>query len=250
MPQSKYFINTIICGLPRPKHFYIIPAYVYLGAWGSRVWRLGVRALIIMRKDTERYIHKRKRKTHSVDEQVAIAHAMWDKNILPHHDGLKTNEIEEKLGLDLEYEPDTSVSHLDDAGIVERFGSYPLAIAEWMDGGEGKVVNGEVKEAARQGLDGLKADLEPASSESSEETVADGGKTIRSVIASELDHALATVEDHLATTSNPVDDLNDAVEAIEENDDVETSDEYGEISFINRAYRHRLTEKAVRLYKQ
>lgn len=205
------------------------------------------------KQDVERYIYKRKRNTRSVDEQVDIAHAMWDNGIVQDHDGLKRSEIEAALGLNLSYNVDTSLSHLEDIDIDDEFvppGPEILVIAEWMDGGEGEIVLGEVEEAAREGIDGLIDDLDPSDAQSGA-AVADGrGATTRSVVASEFDLIPSKLEQYLQATDKPVEVLNRAVEAIEEVDEVDLADSYGKIVFVHMPHRHRLNKKAMDLYEQ
>lgn len=205
------------------------------------------------KEDTGRAIRSRKSSARSIDEQVEISHAMWENDILPEHDGIKANDIEDRLSLELEFTVRTSLSHLEEIDIVEEFippGPETLVIAEWMNGGEGKVVLGEVEEAAVEGLEALHSDLEPTSSESGAATAADGsGVTIRSTVASEFDLVPEKVGEYLRTTDKPVKVLNRAVDAINEEEGIETSDDYGKIAFINMPYRYRLTEWAVELYE-
>lgn len=87
--------------------------------------------------------------------------------------------------------------------------------------------------------------------EGSPSVAADGaGTTIRSEVADHFDLKPDAVEQHLRT-GDPVDKLNGAVEAIEDDDhDLETGDDYGSIIFINQAYRYRLTSHAVGLYEE
>jgi hypothetical protein len=200
--------------------------------------------------DAESFIRQRKRNTRSTDDQVQTSHAMWDGNIDRDHDGLKRKKIEDSLSLSIDHRPKTVLHHLEEIGIVEEFVSGPprLAIAEWMDNGNGEIVLGWVGEAAEQGLSALADEIESPKSGSEAATADGSGVTLRSVVASELDLIPERVEDYLRTTSSPVDVLNQAVDAIEETDGVGKSDDYGKIAFINTAYRYRLTQMAVDLY--
>jgi hypothetical protein len=207
-----------------------------------------------MRADAEDNIRSRNGSTRSVESQVATAHAMWDHDILPDHDGLKRKDIEDELSLDLDYSTKTTLGHLVDANIVEEFrppGPEVFVIATWMDEGDGEIVNGSVTEAAEQGLEALTTELESSRSSDGRTATADGsGHTKRSTLVEELDVLPEQVENFLRTTSRQVDVLNDAVEAIEEADDLEVGDDYGEIAFINAPFRYRLTEFAVDLYER
>lgn len=204
-------------------------------------------------QDVASFIEERKRNTRSVDEQIEIAHEMWDSGIDQTHEGLKRKEIEDELGLDLDYRPATTLHHLEEIHIVEEFVSGPptLVIAEWMDDGDGEVVLGEVDEAAREGLSAVIDHLDSPDAPTEATTAADGsGVTLRSVIASELDLIPDSVEDYLRTTAEPVDVLNTVVEAVDEEDDLTVQPDYGEIAFINTPYRYRLTQMAINLYNK
>lgn len=204
------------------------------------------------RQDVRDLLRDEKRRTESIDDQVAIAHAMWDGDIDQAHDGIKASDLEDELSLDLDYDVRTSLGHLEDVGLVEEYmppGVGTFAIAEWLDGGDGDIVNGEVEETAREGLEGLRNDLEPVSDADGESAAADGSGTIVDVVATEFDLLSEGVDEFLRTTDDPVDVLNDAVDAIEDVG-LETNDDYGKIVFVNRAYRYRLTEAAVEVYER
>ena len=181
---------------------------------------------------------------------------MYDEGIGPNHDGIKANDLEEVLDLDLEYTARTSLRHLMDVGMIEEFappGPSILVIAEWK-GTDGKIVNGEVGNAIDEGIAALithiqKEDSSPSSRDDS--IIADGGPTTpRIVVADRFDVMPDKIETFLRTTDERVDTLNAAVEAIEESDEVTVGNEYGKISFIHTAYRYRLTEKSIRLHER
>lgn len=205
-------------------------------------------------RDPDDQIHSQNGSTRSIDDQIEIAHEMWAKGIGPNHDGLKASEIEEELDVDLDFAVRTSLGHLTEADIVEEFappGPDTFVIATWMDDGEGDIVNGNVTESAEEGLEALEDDIETGPASSSAATATDGsGITHRSVVASKFDIVPDKLEEFLRTTDRPVDVLNGSVEAIEEADEVEVGDDYGEIAFINMPYRYRLTEFAVSLYEK
>lgn len=200
----------------------------------------------------ETAIHYAKWITESRTDQKEISHAMWEKDIDQGHNGLKADDVEDDLGLTLEYGVRTSLRHLEDLGFVEEInppGPDIFAIAEWMDGGEGEIVNGAVGEAAEEGIEALLDDLEPVpSSDGDVATAADGGPTYRGVIANTFDLIPEAVEDYLSEVVDPVDGLNESVEAIEEAEGLEVGDDYGKIAFIRMPYRYRLTQSAMDLY--
>lgn len=198
------------------------------------------------------HIHREKGNTRSVEEQVTIAHAMWDHNLTPGNDGIKRNEVEEQLDLDLDYSPRTSLQHLVEAGIVAEFqrpGPNTYVIADWKEDG---IVNGEVEDAAEEGIVALLDHIEDNDPVEGDDTpaVADGGVgVVRQVVSEAFDYEPQKVEEHL-TTGDPVDKLNDAVEAIQEHEEISTRDDYGEILFLRPANRYRLSGQAVELYNQ
>lgn len=203
--------------------------------------------------DVRRRLSERQDATRSIEDQVSIAHAMWDQRIGQDHEGLKADDLEDELNLDLEFKVRTSLGHLEESSIVEEFlppGPETLVIAEWKDDGDGEIVNGEVGDAAREGLEALAELVESSSAPAGTETAADGsGVTVRSTVATKFDIVPEKVEEFLRTTDRPVEVLNGAVEAIQDTEDVETSDGFGEIVFINMPYRYRLTERAEDLYE-
>lgn len=203
-----------------------------------------------MREDIRDYLHSQNGSTSSIADQIAVPHAMWEQDIGPSHDGLKTNEVEDELNLDLEFTVETSLGHLQDANIVES-GAPPgpdtFVIASWMDDGDGEIVNGEVDEAAEEGIEALADDISSGPSPSSGAAATDGGGKV-SLVADELDLVSNKMVEFLRTTDGKVNVLNKAVHAIQEADGVECKDDYGEIAFINPPHRHNLSEKAMALY--
>jgi hypothetical protein len=203
------------------------------------------------KEDVKEYIHSEKRNAHSTGEQVQIAHAMWENNIGPRHDGIKRSEVEETLGLSLDHKPKTSLKHLVEIDLVKEFknpGPDTFVIATWRE--EDAIINGGVPEAAEEGIESLIRHIHRDDTPGPDDTsvVADGGKTVRSIVAAQFDYDPESIEDYLRT-GDPVDKLNRSVEAIEEADHLETTDDYGEVRFINAAYRYRLTSKAVNKYE-
>lgn len=203
--------------------------------------------------EVRQYIHAEKGNTHSVDEQVAIAHAMWDLGIGPTvEDGPKRKTLEDVLGLDLDYQPRTSLRHLEEIGIVDEYtkpGPDTYVIAEWHPD---VFIMGDVEGAAREGINALidhihDEDLPPTDESPA---VADGaGQTLRHVVAEAFDTEPDALEGELRA-GDPVEKLNPAVDAIEESDDFETRDDYGRIRFINAPNRYRLTNFAIDLYQE
>jgi len=198
-----------------------------------------------------RYI---KRITDSIEDQVDIAHALYQQGIDQTHNGVKADDLEAELGLSLTYEVRTSLKHLVDLGLVNEFqppGPDYFVIAEWKDSGNGEIVNGEVEEAAEEGIEGLIEDLDPFEPSGGDTaTATDGGASLRSALAEEFDLIPEAVEDYLQSASDPVDVLNRAVSAVEEAEGIETSEDYGEIGFARMPYQYRLTPAAVQLYER
>ncbi|MEA5388330.1 hypothetical protein VB779_15660 [Haloarculaceae archaeon H-GB11] len=205
-------------------------------------------------QDIEDILRREKRSTRSIDSQIHLSHWFWENDIGPSQDGLKRSEVEDRVGDELDYAVGTLLDHLEDVNLIEEFappGPDTLVIAEWLDDGEGEVVNGNVGERAREGLEALAREVESDGYETTDSaTVADGsGQTLRGLIAGEFTLVPEKVEEFLRTASDPVDTLNKAVDAIEEHDNVDVGDGYGSIVFINMPYRYRLTDYAVSTYE-
>jgi hypothetical protein len=200
----------------------------------------------------ENYIRREKQSTHSVDDQVTIAHAMWGQGKLPNDQGVKRTDLEPELGLNLDYTVKTSLRHLEEINMVEEYrqpGPDTYVIADWHDE---TFIMGMVDEAAEEGIEALLEHVQDDDPVSGDDTpvVADGaGMILRQVVAEEFDLKPDALEQHLRG-DNKVDKLNDAVEGIEEHNEFETRDDYGEIRFVNVPYRYRLTAFAVDLYQQ
>jgi hypothetical protein len=187
--------------------------------------------------------------TDSVHEQVSIAHALRGKGIPP-TDGVKKKNVEDHLSLNLDYNPGTSLGHLEEIGLVESYtppGPEFFAISERVD----DVVNGRVDEVAEVDIEALiehiHDDDPPRSRDSG--VAADGGQnTLRAVVADAFDLQNDAVEGFLRT-GDPVDKLNESIEAIEDHD-LQTRESYGEIYVRRAAFRWQLTQNAIDLYER
>lgn len=205
-------------------------------------------------KRAERYIRTEKKRVQNLDELVDISHGMWDNNFGPDSDGIPHSVAEEELGLDLGEDTRRSFEHLVDIDILEKIenpsGPNRYTIAEWRDGNDA-IVNGAVPEAAQEGIENLIDHIHEEDPPGSDDApaVADGsGTTVRSVVASEFNVAPEAVETTLQN-GDPVERLNDAVEAIEESDAVDTTENYGKITWVNSKKHYRQSKWAIELYE-
>lgn len=199
------------------------------------------------KKHVERTIHVLKRKTRSITSQITIAHWLWDQDYGPNSEGVKRSTIEDQIGESLSHTVRTSLTHLKDVGIIEEFleRDTTYAIAEWHPD---VFVMGQVEEAANQGIEALITDFEDYDSGEDTAVATDGaGVSLRQVVADRFDLHPSAVDDHLRA-GDPVERLNEAVDAIEESDH-EVGNDYGKVEFRNPAYRYRLTESGWSLYR-
>ncbi|MEA1932792.1 MAG: hypothetical protein U9O06_14770 [Euryarchaeota archaeon] len=201
------------------------------------------------KKHIEQTISILKQRTRSTDTQMTISHWLLSNDYGPASGGVKRSAIEDKVGDSLTHTVVTSLSHLEDIGFVEEYleRDVTYVIAEWHPD---VFVMGKVDKVAAEGIEVLIDDLEPPESRSGETKIAtDGsGVSLRKVIADTFDLHVEEVEPHLRR-GDPVNRLNNAVEAIEENEYHEVGNNYGKIVFRNPAYRYRLTETAKQLYE-
>ena len=203
------------------------------------------------KQHAERYIRVQKQNTRSVDEQVQISHAMWESGTGPDADGIKKDDLEDKLQLDLDFNIETSIRHLTEIDALE--GNAPsgpdfYAISESRD----EIVLGRTDEVAVDDIGSIiehVQDNDPPR-EGDEVAVTDGGEpTLRGILADEFDIIPTAVEQYLQGGDH-VEKLNAAVEAIEDSDTVAARDDYGKIIFRRGAYRYRLTEEQANRYEQ
>jgi predicted ArsR family transcriptional regulator len=209
----------------------------------------------------ERYIRERKSNAHSVDDQIVVAKAFYTADIGPDHEGLKRTELLEQLDIDIEYQAKTVLDHLVEIELLDETtppGPDVFAISERLD----EIVNGRVTDEAKANIEALishiddelqSVELDDEAAEMQSPRVAttvpsvalaDGaGRTIGSIISAEFDIAPERVTNCLRS-GDPIDRLNAAVEAIESSEEVSKSEDYGQIVFLNQAYRYRLTEHA------
>lgn len=202
-------------------------------------------------REVREYIHREKRNTHSVEDQVTLSHSLWDQREVPSSEGLTRREIEDELEPELDHSVKTCLRHLEEINIVEEFqsqGPETLVIADWDDKG---IVNGSVDETADEGIEALIDHVQNEDPTPGDDTtaVADGvGVTLRQVVAEQFDLEGDSLEGYLRT-GDQVDKLNAAVEAIEEDDEFTTREDYDRLVFINQPLRYRLTEFAVDRYR-
>lgn len=213
------------------------------------------------------YIRERKNDTSSVDDQIAVAKAIYEEGIGPGHQGIKRSELLEAVDVDIEYQPRTVLVHLVEINLLEETappGPDVFAISERID----EIVTGHVTEEAEENIEALVAHIddelhsvelgETAAEWEGESTaatkpsvaLADGaGRTIRSILADEFGVDPERVVEYLRS-GDPVDRLNAAVETIETSEEVSKSEDYGRIVFLHPAYRYRLTEKGMELIQR
>lgn len=211
------------------------------------------------------YVRERKGNTHSVDDQVAVAKALYEAGIGPDREGIKRTELVERLEIDIEYRPRTILNHLVEIDLLEETappGPDVFAISERRD----EIVNGRVTEEAEENIEALIAHIDDelqsieledeaaelegpqVSASAPSVALADGaGRTVRSILADAFPVDPEGVIDYLRS-GDPVDRLNEAVDVIEASEEVSKSEDYGRIVFVRPAYRYRLTEEAMDLF--
>lgn len=202
--------------------------------------------------DVEKHIRSEKGSKDSIEDMIAVTHGFWEENILPNHEGVRRKQVETLLGIDPEYTLKTSLKHLTKIDILKTDPEdaddlRTFAVAPWR-GADGDIVNGESQEAAEEAIEVLIAHMR-ASEGGTSPAVADGGVTIRSVLAEHFSIVPEAVENRLRS-GDPVNTIRSAVFAIRDHPEVETRDDYGPIVFRNEAYRYTLTERAVTLYER
>jgi len=195
------------------------------------------------------YIRDQNANTHSVSDQVSVATALYENEVGPNDEGLTRNEIAERLAF--EYSSRTVLNYLADLDILEEFqppGPSTYVISERRN----QIINGEVEETVDEEIERLidhmvahmddrivpMDDGQPGD----RVVIADGaGRTIRSILAEEFKISTEDVESYLRD-GDRLTKLNQAVDAIEESEDIDKGDDYGRVIFRNPAYRYRISE--------
>jgi hypothetical protein len=193
--------------------------------------------------------------TDSTQDQVDVLLAMDDEGIHPSHDGIRRKQVEDVLGISLEYRASTSLGHLVQIGMLERDPEVyedlrTFVIADWLST-DGEIVNGRVRQVAEEAIDAIIEHVHDTDRTGGDsEALADGsGVSLRRILAGALDvDPPADVEERLRE-GDLVLNVRDAVEAIEDHPAVSTRDDYGMIRFRNEAYRYRLSDRAINLLR-
>jgi len=200
------------------------------------------------------YIREQKGNTASVADQISVATALYEAGVGPDHDGLTRSEIAERLAF--KYSSRTVLSHLVDIDILEEFqlpGPSTYVISERRD----QIINGEVEETIEEEIESLidhmvthiddRIVAMDEGQTGDRVVLADGaGRTIRSILADEFEIRSTEVEAYLRD-GDKLSNLNEAVDAIKESEDVDKEDEYGRIIFRTPAYRYRLSSHGMKL---
>jgi len=202
--------------------------------------------------DLEDEIRNEKHDKDSTDDLATLARLMYQDDIIPREDNsLKKKRLARVYGDRLNTSIGTCLSHLLDIDLVHRWTNGPefLIIHARRD----EVVNGEdlddlVDEETERVIEDMHSD--DPSEEGDASAIADGGeeRTIRDVLSEkfEVDPKDAERELRVGETTDRMEKLGDAVEAIEDDPAVE-KDDYDDIFFIRNPYQYELTERAVDL---
>lgn len=192
------------------------------------------------------YIRRQKGGLPSTADLVAFAKAAYNDALIPSKgNDMKKRHLARVYGDRIDVTMDTCLHHLLDIGIVHR----------WCNGGEWLIIHERLDEIVNdqdletlidEETDRLLADLEALA-------LADGGGsglTKREVIAEELDVGLDEIGDELQEGDDiwiRREKLEQAINAVEDEDAVEKGGDYAPILVIRNPYRYELTEKAVEL---
>ncbi|WP_276281330.1 hypothetical protein [Halorussus caseinilyticus] len=197
-------------------------------------------------QDLESQIRNDREGIPSLDSLVALALAMYRDAMVPSEDNsLKKKHLDRVYGDVVDVTIDTCLDHLVNINIVD----------EWVNGGDWLIINERRDEIVndedlevllRDETERLVDDLEPLA-------LADGGGdeiTRREVVAEALGVGLDEIEEQLVDDEELWDwreNLETAIEAIEDEETVEKGGDYAPIRVIRNPYRYELTEWAVEL---
>ena len=186
----------------------------------------------------------------SVDDQIRVIELVA-KHGFADSESLLQSEIEDyaaAAGIEFDcVDARPALDNLVDLGVLKR--SKPgsdrtYVISERRD----EIVNGEFETTLRTDREALinhiQADDPPEEAEDT--AVADGGTTVRRVVSEAIEEPRGDVEARLRA-GNPTDQrepLNEAIDAIQEHDEVRKRETYGKVTLRRSGYRYRFTESA------
>lgn len=202
------------------------------------------------RAHAERYIREHTPHANSVDDQVALSHAMWEGGLTGGHGHqMMLGELRDALGLDLEFSIGTVVGHLVAIDVVYE---AVEATDDWyhISGRYWEVIWGRVDEYLEQDVEALVEHVRDDDREATES----GRESVRELLARTFDVEPDAVEAHLRAdlgagweARKP---LNAAVEAIRDHPEIEKRDTYGEV-LIRRGHSwYHLSESQVERYER
>lgn len=201
-------------------------------------------------EDLTRLIRNQNSHALSVQEHPPVALELINAGIGPSHEGLTEAEIEDLIRFDLDFNLSTTLGHLVDRNVVEVIQpnrSSPYVISERLD----EIVNGRIDEVVEEDIELLIDQIQETDESSVEgggKAVADGGGlSLTAFLADEF----GVVADDLVMflrAGEKVDNLNTAIDAIEESDEFDRQREYGRILFRFPARRYRISNLSMETY--
>jgi len=207
--------------------------------------------------DPEEYIRNEHDHHPSVDDQVRVPPVLWDESVTPAGQEQKRKQIAELLeenGVELDHSLKTVLDNLEELDIVESF--HPHDGARWFPISErlDDIIFGEYEEMVEteQGRFIRHMQADDPGGDTDSPAVADGGVTVRSVLADHFDVMPENVEDHLrrGTVNEQRRKLKVAIDIVDWHDAVENGDDYDRIVWRHMALRYQLTPWAVEAFTE
>lgn len=198
------------------------------------------------------YIRERHGHQPSVDDQVKLARILFGHGITPAGNERTRREIRNLLeseGIEFEHKLKTVLNNLEKIDIVESFyphdGNRWFPISERLD----DVIFDRFDEVVKTDQERFIAYMQVSdeSGSSGSPAVADGGVTVRSVVANAFNEPPGNVEAHMmqGDMNEQRAKLKTAIDAVEYHPDVENGDDYGRVVWRHMAYRYQVSQWAI-----
>lgn len=193
----------------------------------------------------------------SVEDQIHLAHFLREHDVTPTGNELKQKEIAELLDehdVELDHSLKTVLDNLEDIDIIESFyphdGNKWFPISERLDEIVFENFEEVVKTDQRRFIRYMQAQDPGEDAESG--AVADGGPTVRTVVANKADVMPENVEEHLrkGDINEQRRKLKEAIDIVEWHEAVENGDDYGRVVWRHMAYRYQLTAWAIETFTE
>lgn len=190
----------------------------------------------------------------SVDDQINLAKLLYEWGVTPGQERRRAEiaELLEDHNEELDHTLRTVLDNLEEIDVVESFyphdGNRWFPISERLD----EVVLGKFEEVVKTDQRRFIRHMDSGHDGSDSRAAADGGVSIRTVLAGHFDVMPENVETVLrqGDINEQRDTLNEAIWVVDQHDELENGDNYGRVVWRHMALRYQLTAWAINAFAE